>query len=200
VETVMTKRFWLAGLAGGLAMFVWMGFAHTTAPLATAGIQRIQNEPTVVAALQNALGPRQGMFIFPSRRPAEAEAAGQQPPAATPSGLLIYRPTSRGMEPRQLIAEFGLELLESYVAVGLLSAAVLAGFWRRVRFFAGLGVLAAVVTNGSYWIWYGFPAAYSLTAMLVEFVKFLLAGVAVALVFAAMRETRRATAGSRAIA
>lgn len=196
----MTKRFWLAGLAGGLAMFVWMSFAHTTAPLATAGVQRIQNEPTVVAALQNALGPRQGLFIFPAMRPSEATAAGQRPAAATPSGLLIYRPTSQGIEPRQLIAEFALELLESYVATALLASAVLAGFWRRVGFFAGLGVLAAVATNGSYWIWYGFPAAYSLTAMLVEFVKFLVAGAAVALVFAWMPETGRATAGSGAIA
>jgi hypothetical protein len=180
----MNRQFWLAGLAGAVAMFAWVSFAHTTPSIAAAGVQRIQDEPTVVAALQNALGPRQGLFIFPSVRPSGAGPAGQ-PTVAQPSGLLIYRSSgARGVELRQLLGEFGLELLESYVATALLMGAALTGFGRRVGFFAGLGVLAAVATNGSYWLWYGFPAAYSLTAMLIELVKFLAAGLAVALVLA----------------
>jgi hypothetical protein len=191
----MTGRFWIAGLAGAVAMFVWMSVAHTTPALATAGIQRLPDEPMVLASLQNGLGERRGLFLYPYLNPRETGAADRRL-AASPSGLLIYRPPGgRAMEPRQLLAEFVLELFECLAATALLSMTVLSGFVRRVGFFAGLGVLAAVVTNGSYWIWYGFPAAYSLTAMLVEFVKFVAAGAAVALVFAWSPTSRKNATG-----
>ena len=178
----MTRRYWLAGLAGGVAMFIWASFAHMTPALSGAGIQRMADEPLVLAQLQTNLGTRKGLYIYPYIRPSEMKAASARM-AASPSGLILYRPPGgKAMEPRQLIGEFLLELFETLVGTALLAMAAIAGFGRRVGFFAGLGVLAAVVTNGSYWLWYGFPAAYSLAAMLIEFVKFLVAGLAVALV------------------
>jgi hypothetical protein len=35
----MTKRILLAGLLGGLAMFIWQSVAHVVLPLGEAGIQ-----------------------------------------------------------------------------------------------------------------------------------------------------------------
>jgi hypothetical protein len=178
----MTRRYWLAGLAGAVAMFIWASVAHMTPMLATAGIQRMPNEPMVLAHLQSDMDMRGGLYIFPSAGPGDTSAA-QARMAKSPSGLMLYRPPpARGMEPRQLIGEFLLELFETLVATALLSVTAIYGFAGRVRFFAGLGVLAAVATNGSYWLWYGFPAAFSLAAMLIEVVKFVVAGVVVALV------------------
>lgn len=191
----MTRRFWLAGLAGALAMFVWMSFAHMTPTIAGAGMQKIPNEPTVLAALENGLGPRRGLFVYPYIPPREMASASARL-ASSPSGLLIYRPPgAKPLERRQMIVEFILELFESLVAVALVSASGTSGFARQVGFFAGLGFIAAIATNGSYWLWYGFPAAYSVTAMLTEFVKFVIAGVAVAIVFARVPLRRSSIVG-----
>jgi len=43
----MTRVF-LAGILGGIAMFVWTSIAHTVLPLGEAGIREIPNEKTVL--------------------------------------------------------------------------------------------------------------------------------------------------------
>jgi len=42
--------------------------------------------------------------------------------------------------------------------------------------------LTAIVTNVSYWNWYGFPGVYTASYMLIEVVGFVLVGVAAGLV------------------
>ena len=51
----MTKRAVLAGLLGGVAMFVWMSVAHVVLPLGETGVQEIANEPPVLTAMHAAL-------------------------------------------------------------------------------------------------------------------------------------------------
>ena len=181
---MMTRRFWIAGLVGGVAMYVWASFAHMTPTLAQAGIQKLPAEPAVLAGLQGNLGKREGFYMFPYLGQGEMQSpVGARRLAESPSGLLIYHPPGRrDLTPGQLVGEFLLELFEALAAVALLSATALGDFGRRVGFFAGLGVIAAVVTNGSYLIWYGFPFAFTLSAMFTEFMKFVVAGVAAALV------------------
>jgi hypothetical protein len=181
---MMTSRFWIAGLVGGVAMFIWASFAHMTPMLAQAGIQKMPAEPAVLAALQGDLGKHDGFYMYPYLAPGEMQSpAGVRRMAENPSGLLIYHPPGRkDMTPGQLVGEFLLELVEALAAVALLSAAAIAGFGPRVGFFAGIGVIAAIVTNGSYLIWYGFPLSFTLSAMFVELMKFVVAGVAAALV------------------
>lgn len=181
----MTRQYWLAVAAGGIAMFIWASLAHMATPLASAGLQKMPAEPLVLADLQKDLhGDAKGLFIFPYVAPSETGTA-QAKLADSPSGLLLYHPAgAKGMQPGQLIGELLLELFETAVATALLGMGSVYGFGRQVAFFAGLGALAAVVTNGSYWLWYGFPAAFSLAAMVIEFVKFLVAGLAVAAVIA----------------
>jgi hypothetical protein len=43
-----------------------------------------------------------------------------------------------------------------------------------------IGVAAAITTNVSYWIWYGFPADYSLVAVFIELLDYIAAGLAIA--------------------
>ncbi len=47
----MTKRVLLAGLLGGIAMYVWTAIAHMILPLGEAGIQEIPNEQAVLAVI-----------------------------------------------------------------------------------------------------------------------------------------------------
>jgi hypothetical protein len=41
-------------------------------------------------------------------------------------------------------------------------------------------LVAAIVTNVSYWNWYGFPASYTVSYMSIEVVSFLAAGLVAA--------------------
>ena len=56
------------------------------------------------------------------------------------------------------------------------------GFLILVGFVFSIGILAAIATNVSYWNWYGFPAIYTASYMLIQIVGFLCVGVLAALV------------------
>src|SRR4029077_19909660 len=64
-EIIMTTRIILAGILGGIAMFIWTSIAHMVLPLGEAGIGAIPNEQAVLSALQAGLGDKSGLFIFP---------------------------------------------------------------------------------------------------------------------------------------
>ena len=104
--------------------------------------------------------------------------------ARHPSGFLMYHPA--GSRPlamvRWLSIEFATELLETFLALFLLSQTRLTGFGARVGFVTLAGVLAAIATNVSYWNWYGFPTLYTCAYMFTQVIGFLCAGLVAALV------------------
>jgi hypothetical protein len=61
----MTKRTLLAGVLGGIAMFVWTSIAHMVLPLGEAGVREIPNEQAVLAAMQANIGDKSGLYLFP---------------------------------------------------------------------------------------------------------------------------------------
>ena len=61
----MTKRIILAGILGGILMFVWSSVAHVMTSLPAMGIQEIPNEQPVLAAMQAQIGQAHGFYIFP---------------------------------------------------------------------------------------------------------------------------------------
>jgi hypothetical protein len=46
----------LAGIIGGIVMFVWTSIAHMALPLGEAGINEIPNESAVLNAMQSSMG------------------------------------------------------------------------------------------------------------------------------------------------
>src|SRR5262249_4515340 len=52
----MVMRILLAGIAGGIVMFIWTSIAHMALPLGEAGINEIPNESTVLSAMQSSIG------------------------------------------------------------------------------------------------------------------------------------------------
>jgi len=45
-------RIILAGIAGGIAMFIWSFCCHTVLPLGEVGVKMLPNEPPLMAALR----------------------------------------------------------------------------------------------------------------------------------------------------
>jgi hypothetical protein len=187
-----TTRIILAGVLGGIAMFIWTSIAHMALPLGHAGIRELPNEPAVLAALQTGLGDEAGLYLFPGlgvgdnpTREQEKEAMTRYPEklASNPSGLLMYHPT--GARPltmgKWLTIEFATELLEAILAVFLLAQTRIVSFGGRVGFVFVAGILAAIATNVSYWNWYGFPSVYIAAYMSIQIVGFLCIGLVAAL-------------------
>ena len=188
----MTKRILLAGVLGGIAMFVWASLAHMVLPLGQTGIKEIPNEASVLSAMHSSLGEKSGLYMFPGMALGANPNREQQHTAmehygeklaANPSGLLVYHPPgAKALTPGQLVTEFLTELLEALIVVFLLAHTRLTTFGPRVGFVTLVGVLAAITTNISYWNWYGFPANYTAAYMTIEMVGYLVVGIVAALV------------------
>ncbi len=177
----MAKRIVLAGLLGGIAMFLWASVAHLVLGLGSIGIAEIPNEQPILAALQSSLGSNSGLYVFPAMG-REGMAGYQSKLDRSPSGLLIYHPPGvKAMEPGQLVTEFLTEVLEALLAVFLLSRTTLAGFLPQVGFVTLVGVVACVTTNVPYWNWYGYPTSYTAAYMFTQIVDYVLVGVVAAL-------------------
>jgi hypothetical protein len=189
----MTKRILLAGVLGGIAMFVWASLAHMVLPLGQTGIKEIPNETSVLSAMHSSLGEKSGMYMFPGmelganstreQQHASMEHYGEKL-ASNPSGLLIYHPPgAKVLTPGQLITEFLTEVMEALIVVFLLAQTRLTSFGSRVGFVTLAGLLAAIATNISYWNWYGFPGSYTVAYMTIEIVGYLVVGIVAALIF-----------------
>jgi hypothetical protein len=197
-------RTLVAGILGGIAMFIWSSIAHMVLPLGEAGIREIPNDSNVLAAMQSSLGEKASLYHFPGlgvgenatrEQKKEAMKHVHERVAANPSGLLMYYPPGRTFSLGKLFGtEFVTELLEAILAVFLLAQTRIDNFGGRVCFVFVVGILAAIATNVSYWNWYGFPTVYTASYILIQVIGFLCVGIVAGLVFA------RRSAHSHAVA
>lgn len=188
----MATRVFVAGVLGGIVMFIWSFIAHDILPLGETGIREIPNEQGVLTAMQSNIGESSGLYFFPGlgagpnptrAQKSEAMKHRNDQLAANPSGILIYHPPGHLFSfGRSLGVEFCTEFAEAILAVSLLAQTAIASFGCRIWFVTVVGIIAALATNVSYWNWYGFPGNYTLAYMLIEVVGFLLVGIVAALV------------------
>ena len=146
-------RILLAGILGGIVMFVWTSIAHMALPLGEAGINEIPNESAVLGAMQSSIGDKTGLYIFPGlgvgknatrEEKSEAMKQMQQRIAANPSGILMYHPPGRPFAfGKSLVTEFSTEVLQAILAIWLLAQTRIGNFAGRVGFVLVAGILAA---------------------------------------------------------
>jgi hypothetical protein len=181
------KRILLAGLLGGIAMFIWSSIAHMALPLGQAGIKEIPNEQAVLSAMQVGLGQTSGLYMFPGmgvspdasaqQRNAAMQQYGQKL-AANPSGLLIYHPPGMpALTPRQLATEFLTEFAEALLLALLLSQMRATSFGSRMGLVFVIALVGVITTNIPYWNWYGFPLSYTLPYACTQIIGYLIAGI-----------------------
>jgi len=186
----MAKRIILAGVLGGIAMFIWSSIAHIALPLGEVGIKEIPNEAAVLESMKTAMGDAAGFYIYPGtglgpnatreQKRAAMQQYGQKL-AANPSGMLIYHPPGmQAMTARQLGTEFITEVVEALLAAFLLSRTRLSSYGSRVGFVIVVGIAAAITTNIPYWNWYGFPGNYTAAYLAIEIVDYLVVGLVAA--------------------
>ena len=184
----MAKRVVLAGILGGIVMFLWGGLWHDQLPTAFAGLRSLPNEQAVVAALKTNV-PEAGMYLFPgfgvpdSAPFADKKAAMQnleKNPPAGPQGFLIYEPVGTGLSPKMLVTEGTTNIVQALLVAFLVAQTGLRRFASRLGFAFVLGLLAAITTNISLWNFYRFPTPWIEAQIAFLIVGYFLVGVVVA--------------------
>jgi hypothetical protein len=177
-------RILIAGVLGGIAMFVWTSIAHMMTPLGTVGFSQIQDESALLSSMQSAIGEKPGLYMYPyvDMNSADPETAYEEKAKTNPSGLLIYHPAGAGagMTPGMLGVEFAKETVQALIAAFLLSLTAIAAYAMRVAFVVLIGASAAIATNVSYWNWYSYPLDYTLAQIAMETIAALAAGLVIA--------------------
>lgn len=183
----MSLRVLIAGIAGGIVMFIWSGLAHTVLGLGAMGISGLTNDAPALSSLKVATGDRDGLYMFPAydihAKDQNAEMKAWAAKAKSgPSGMIVYHPAgaNRDMGAATMVQEAAKEIVVSILAAFLLGLTALTRFWSRAGFVAVIGLIATLTTNPSYWIWYGFPTSYTLGYMLTEWIGYVVAGLAIA--------------------
>ena len=176
-------RIILAGIAGGVAMFVMLSILHMS-PIAQIGFSQMTNDTPALDALQKATRNKTGLYIFPTVDMTQKDAMAKMDARmkVEPFGFMAYQPpgTASGISAGKLIGEFSKVTIQSILAALLLSFAALASYWGRVGFVAAIGLISTLTTNISYWNWYAFPTSYTLANMFIEFAGFIAAGLVLA--------------------
>jgi hypothetical protein len=183
------KRILLAGILGGVTVFVWTFVAHEFLGLGEVGVKEIPNEAAVMMAMQVAI-PDTGLYIYPGPG-LGPKPTREQMNAAMPAFMKKYEKSGHGILVYQLPSgpfnfgvllgrEFGLNVLQALLAAWLLSCAASGRTYaKRVTFVAVAGILAAISTNVEYWNWYDFPGNYVAAYMTTQISGFILAGLVI---------------------
>jgi len=191
----MAKRILLAGVLGGVALFMWGGLAHMVLGLGEVGIQYLPQQQPVMDTLKTSV-PQSGFYYFP-----QADKAGKVLPekAGGPYGIMIYHTAGAGgVMTGQLVKECILNIVMALFAAFLLSLAPgLPRYVPRVGFVTLLGLMVGLMTNVQYWNWYGFPTNYTLANILENVIGFLIVGL-IAAAFVKSSEARVLTMSAKA--
>lgn len=177
------KKSLIAGLVGGLIVFVWGAFSHMVLPLGEMGFSILPNEDPVLEALKSNI-TEPGLYFFPGMshmREATPEEmkAWEEKYKAGPIGLLLFNPQGEApMSPRQL----GMELFTNVLAASIIaivlssmSVSIIQGSF----FSALLGLFAWLSISASYWNWYSFPSIFILAEGFDQVISWLLGGLAI---------------------
>ena len=187
----MIKRVFIAGLLGGVAMFIWGSVSHMALGLEESAVKDLPNEGPITAAMQVGI-KEPGFYFFPgmevnAKATKEEKAAAQkkwnEKYAAGPRGVVIFYPTGQNFNfPKKLALQ-----LAAQIAVGILLAIIVAqsasrSYAGRLAMVTLIGLIPFLMSGFPYWNWYAFPRDFTV----VEFIDRVLTIFCGGLVVAAM--------------
>lgn len=180
-------RILIAGLIGGIVMFIWGAVAHMALPIGEMGMHTAIEQDAALIALQGAASSGEGVYMLPGIAPEQwrdkaAMTAFQQKYGSSPYALVVYQPGGNpalaSMTPN-LVKQFASDTLAAFVVAWVLALGAF-GFGKRVAIAGALGLFAWLAVNVPYWNWYMFPATFTAAALVEQVIGWLLAGAAMA--------------------
>lgn len=179
-------RVLVAGLIGGIVMFIWGVAAHMALGLGSVGIGQPVNENAALSGLQEGLGDRPGVYLLPSLDPKQMDDAAvvraySIKAVRSPYAWVVYQP--RGTDMMQMGPQIGRQWASdtlASLALAFVMGLAVVGFRRRVAIAAAAAVFAWLSSMLPYWNWYRFPLDFTLAALAEQLIGWLLAGAAMA--------------------
>lgn len=179
-------RVLIAGLIGGIAMFVWGAVAHMLLGLGSIGMKLPVAEDMVLNSLHQGLGMEAGVYVLPSLDPrkmsdAPVVHAYAEKAKASPYAWLIYVPQGDDLTQMgpQLGRQWASDTLSALALAFVMGLAAL-GFARRLGIAAAVAIFAWLSAMVPYWNWYRFPLDFTLAALVEQLGGWLLAGALMA--------------------
>lgn len=179
-------RIIIAGILGGIALFIWGGIWHEVLPFQLNGLRSLPREQALEtkAKLQDA-----GVYISPGYDVPDAapfairllsmrKLARKSPDE--PRQFLVYHPVTQRISARPFVVEFLTNIVQALIAGFLVAQARLRRYSSRLGFIVVLGVLASMTTNISFSNFYGFPVGFVTTNMIFLAIGYLIVGLIVA--------------------
>lgn len=182
-------RIAIAGLIGGIVMFLWGFLSHMVLPLGEMGLRTlpIAQQDSVLAAARGAMQDP-GIYVVPGFEDMadygdEAKHAELGRRAAEhPYAFVVYQPHANdlvnNMAPA-LAREFATNVLSAMLAALVVGAAAV-GMGRRALLVGAMGLFGWLANAVPLWNWYRFPTDFTLAALAMQLVGWLLAGFAIA--------------------
>ena len=172
----------VAGLVGGVALFIWGALSHMVLPLGEVGVKMIDNEDAVIELLGRSM-TEPGFYLFPgngAQGSAPERNAFMEKYRRGPVGAIVFRPGPAGdpMPPTRLLMEL-LDNILAALAAAWVVARVPGARWSRIGVVVMMGVFAWLTVEAPYWNWYSFPANFTLAALLDGVVAGFLVGFVV---------------------
>ncbi|MBI5762608.1 MAG: hypothetical protein HZA51_03690 [Planctomycetes bacterium] len=180
-----TGKIIIAGIVGGIAMFLWGAISHMATPLGEAGFKSMPDAAEAILLPQMKVAiTTPGMYFIPGMN--DRSDAGmktwEEKIKKGPHGILIFDPgPGSAMSPRQLITEWGSNTLASIILAVIL-ARINGSRGKRMLLGAALGFFAWMSIDVSYWNWYEFPSSYAMAQMVDQTVGGLAAAAGIVLV------------------
>lgn len=180
-------RILIAGIIGGILMFIWNGAAHMALPLGEMGFQVAVEEDAAIAAVKASAAAGEGIYMLPGISPEQwsdeaARKAFMEKAKANPFAFVVYapggNPANASMVPN-LVKQFVTDTLAAIIAAWVLALGAF-GFGKRVAIAGAFAVFAWLVISVPYWNWYTFPMAFTVGTLITQLVGWLLAGAGMA--------------------
>lgn len=179
-------RVLVAGLIGGIVMFIWGVTAHMALGMGEAGFRQPLNENAALAGLQEGLGTQAGVYVLPALDPKKMNDPNEVlsyslKAVRSPYAWVVYQP--QGTDMTRMGPQIGRQWAGDTLA-GLALAFVMGlaglGFRRRLAIAAAAAVFAWLSSMLPYWNWYCFPLDFTLAALAEQLIGWLIAGAAMA--------------------
>ena len=179
-------RILVAGLIGGILIFLWGVLAHTALGLGDTGFKLPADENAVLASLPQGLGGQAGIYVLPSldpkkmNDPAEVIAYSQKA-IRSPYAWVVYLPQGEDMTrmQQQIPRQWASDTLGALALAFMMGVAALS-FRRRLAVALAAAVFAWLSLSVPYWNWYRFPLDFTLAALVEQLIGWLIAGAAMA--------------------
>lgn len=179
-------RILVAGLIGGILMFIWGVAAHMALGLGNVGFKLPANENVVLATLHQGLGEQAGIYVLPSldpkkmSDPAEVIAYSQKA-IRSPYAWVVYLPQGEDMTRmgQQIPRQWASDTLSALALAFVMGVAAL-GFRRRMAVAVAAALFSWLSLSVPYWNWFRFPLDFTLAALVEQLIGWLLAGAAMA--------------------